>query len=74
MRVTSEFFASALVRRVFGDGGFAAVSKKGALEAGVILILVDRLDGTFDLYGPAPQSMFADGPQDPIVRTASRQC
>ncbi len=63
MRVTSEFFVSALVRRIFGEGGFAAVSKKGAPEAGAVFICVDRLDGTFDFYGPAPQSMFSELPQ-----------
>ncbi len=63
MRVTSEFFVSALVRRVFGEGGFAAVSKRGAPEAGAVFICVDRLDGGFDFYGPAPQAMFSDQPQ-----------
>ena len=63
MRVTSDFFVSALVRRVFGEGGFAAVSKKGAPEAGAVFVCVDRLDGTFDFYGPAPQAMFSDQPQ-----------
>ncbi|MEP3430919.1 MAG: DUF1491 family protein [Roseibium sp.] len=63
MRVTSDFFVSAFVRKVFGEGGFASIAKKGAPEAGVILILVDRLDGSFDLYGPAPQAMFSDQPQ-----------
>ncbi|MBO6859233.1 DUF1491 family protein [Roseibium sp.] len=63
MRVTSEFFVSALVRRVFGEGGFAAVSRKGAPEAGAVFICVDRLDGSFDFYGPAPQAMFSSLPQ-----------
>lgn len=63
MRVTSEFFVSALVRRIFGDGGFAAVSRKGAPEAGAVFVCVDRLDGTYDLYGPAPQAMFSEQPQ-----------
>ncbi|PVB61076.1 DUF1491 family protein [Labrenzia sp. 011] len=62
MRVTSDFFVSALVRRVFNSGGFAAVSKRGAPEAGAVFVSVDRLDGTFDFYGPAPQSMFSDLP------------
>lgn len=62
MRVTSEFFVSALVRRVFGEGGFAAVSRRGAPEAGAVFVCVDRLDGTFDFYGPAPQAMFGDEP------------
>jgi hypothetical protein len=39
----------------------AAVLRHGADEAGAILVVVDRLDQTADLYGPAPQSVFADG-------------
>ncbi|WP_421983577.1 DUF1491 family protein [Roseibium sp.] len=63
MRVTSEFFVSALVRRLFAEGGFAAVSRRGAEEAGAVFVSVDRLDGTFDLYGPAPQAFFSEQPQ-----------
>lgn len=61
MRVTSDFFVGALVRKVFADNGFAAISRKGAAEAGAILIVVDRLDGCFDLYSPAPQAFFEEG-------------
>lgn len=63
MRVTSEFFVSALVRRLFAEGGFAAVSRRGAEEAGAVFVSVDRLEGTFDLYGPAPQAFFSEQPQ-----------
>ncbi|MBD1545215.1 DUF1491 family protein [Roseibium aggregatum] len=63
MRVTSDFFVSALVRKTFTGNGFAAVSKRGSAEAGAIFIVVDRLDGTYDFYGPAPQAMFSDQPQ-----------
>lgn len=63
MRVTSEFFVSALVRKLFAEGGFAAVSRRGAEEAGAVFVSVDRLDGTFDLYGPAPQAFFSEQPQ-----------
>lgn len=63
MRVTSEFFVSALVRRLFAEGGFAAVSRRGAEEAGAVFVSVDRLDQTFDLYGPAPQAFFSEQPQ-----------
>lgn len=63
MRVTSEFFVSALVRRLFAEGGFAAVSRRGAEEAGAVFVSVDRLNGTFDLYGPAPQAFFSEQPQ-----------
>ena len=36
----------------------ATVARHGADEAGAILVVVDRLDGSADLYGPAPQSAF----------------
>ena len=58
MRLTSDFFVSALLRRCFSENAYASVASKGALEAGAIYIVVDRRDGTFDLYGPAPQSAF----------------
>jgi hypothetical protein len=61
MRVTSELFVSALIRQTFSGNGFAAVIRKGAVEAGAILVIVDRLDGTYDLYAPAPQAFFEDG-------------
>ncbi len=58
MRVTSEFFVSALVRKAFAANGFAAIARKGAAEAGAILVVVDLRHGTFDLYAPAPQAFF----------------
>lgn len=36
------------------------VVRRGAEEAGAIFIIIDRLDGLADLYGPAPQSSFDD--------------
>lgn len=64
MRVTSALFVSALVRRAFAAGAFAAVTGRGAEEAGAIFVTVDRLDGSLDLYGPAPQAVFEDRPSD----------
>ena len=32
--------------------------RRGAEDAGAIFIKVSRLDGTADVYGPAPQSAF----------------
>ncbi len=34
--------------------------RRGAEEAGAIFVVLDRLDGRFDLYGPAPQALFDD--------------
>jgi hypothetical protein len=58
MRLRSDIFVSAYVRRRNGENAFAVVRRKGAAEAGAIFVCVDRLDGTADLYGPAPQAMF----------------
>ena len=58
MRVTSDFFVSALIRRVFSSGGFAAIERKGASEAGAIFIRQRSRDGLETLYAPAPQSVF----------------
>ena len=32
--------------------------RRGAEEAGAIFVKINRLDGTADLYGPAPQASF----------------
>ncbi len=45
MRLTSEFWVAALVRRVNGTGAFAALSNKGAAEAGAIFIKFRNADG-----------------------------
>jgi hypothetical protein len=60
MRLTSSLFISAHIRRCFTEGASAVVVRHGAEEAGAIFVLVDRLDGTVDLYGPAPQTAFDD--------------
>src|SRR5262245_64209122 len=58
MRVKSGIWVAAYVRRCSVEGAFAAVRKRGAEEAGAIFIKIARLDGTADLFGPAPQSSF----------------
>lgn len=58
MRVTTDLWVSALMRRVFSGGGFAAIAKRGASEAGAVFIIVrDRLGGA-TLFGPAPQTSY----------------
>ncbi len=71
MRLTSEFWVSALIRRAFSAGDFAAVLNKGSPEAGAVHILVrDRL-GTVSLYRPAPQSSYDDAkPADRLFQPA----
>lgn len=65
MRLTSDFFVAALTRRVFGDGGFAAVVRRGATEAGAIFVSTRDRFGEVTLYGPAAQTSYnEDRPAD----------
>ncbi|MFC0218138.1 hypothetical protein FHS82_000483 [Pseudochelatococcus lubricantis] len=57
MRLKSEIWVSAYLRRCAVEGAFAVLRRRGAAEAGAIFVLVDRLDGTARLFGPAPQSL-----------------
>lgn len=60
MRLKSDIVIAAMIRRVFGLGGFAAVEKKGAEEAGAIFIRQRFRDGLETLYAPAPQNFFGE--------------
>jgi hypothetical protein len=58
MRLKSGIWAAAYLRRCQTEGAFAAVRRRGAEEAGAVFIIINRLDGSATLYGPAPQSAF----------------
>ncbi|WP_119258215.1 DUF1491 family protein [Shinella zoogloeoides] len=58
MRLRTDIFVSALMRRVFARGDFAAVEAKGAEEAGAVFVRQIFRDGTESLHAPAPQSFF----------------
>lgn len=74
MRVVTDLFVSALVRRVFSAGGFAAVERRGAAQAGAIFIRQRFRDGLETLYGPAPQSFFEDGDDDRRFEIRAERC
>jgi len=58
MRLKSALWVAAYLRRCQVEGIAAVVRRRGAEEAGAIFVRIDRLDGTSDLFGPAPQSAF----------------
>lgn len=64
MRVTSDLWVAALLRRVFGEGGFGAVLKRGGDSAGAIFLVVRDRMGEAVLYGPAPQTGYGEGRPD----------
>ena len=56
MRLRSDIWVAAYLRRVAVEGATAVLRRRGAAEAGAIWVKVDRLDGFAALYQPAPQS------------------
>ena len=60
MRVTTDFWVSALMRRAFAAGGFATVAKRGSPEAGAVLLILRDRFGTVRLFAPAPQASYGD--------------
>ncbi len=56
MRLRSDFWVSAYLRRCAHEDVVAVQRRRGAAEAGAIFVKVDRLDGSCALFGPAPQT------------------
>ena len=64
MRLKSALWVAAYLRRCHIEGTSAVVRRRGAEEAGAIFVRICRLDGTSELFGPAPQSALAPGAGD----------
>jgi hypothetical protein len=60
MRLKSGIWVAAYIRRCQVEGAQAVLRRRGAEEAGAVFIKVSKLDGTADVYGPAPQSAFEE--------------
>lgn len=60
MRLRSDIWISAYLRRCAVEGAAAYLRRRGAAEAGAIFVKVDRLDGQAALFGPAPPSEVDD--------------
>lgn len=56
MRLKSEIWVHAFLRRAFVQGLYGAVLRKGAAEAGAVYVVINRLDGTVMVLGPPPGS------------------
>ena len=62
MRLKSELWVRAYLRRCTAAGAAGVLERRGDGERGAILIKVSRLDGTASLYAPAPAGR--DGGED----------
>lgn len=58
MRLKSAIWVSALLRQGQINGNYGAVISSGAEEAGAVYVVINHLDGTYDLLGPAPGSAY----------------
>ena len=58
MRLKSGIWVAAYIRRCQIEGAQAMLRRRGADEAGAVFIKISRLDGTAEVYGPAPQTAF----------------
>jgi hypothetical protein len=60
MRLKSSIWVAAYLRRLQGEGIFAAVRHRGAEEAGAVFVKLALLDGNALLFAPAPQASYDD--------------
>lgn len=60
MRLKSNIWVAAYLRRCQTAGVFGAVRRRGAEEAGAVFVKVATLDGNAMLYVPAPQTVYDD--------------
>jgi hypothetical protein len=57
MRLKSEIWVKAYLRRCQHEGAAAVLVRRGDTDAGAIYIKISRLDGTAALFGPAPAGL-----------------
>jgi hypothetical protein len=71
LRLRSDIWVAAYLRRCGVEGANAVLRRRGAAEAGAIFVKVDHLNGRATLYEPAPQSLASDA-QPGIERLFAR--
>jgi hypothetical protein len=57
MRIKSQVWVKAYLRRCQVQDAPAVVVRRGDEQAGAIYLSINRLDGTIMLYGPAPAGL-----------------
>lgn len=60
MRLKSNIWVGAYLRRCQVNGIFGAVRRRGAEDAGAIFVKLALLDGNAFLFAPAPQTVYED--------------
>lgn len=57
MRLTSAMWFAVFMRTETARGAYVSVLKSGAQQAGALFIVHNHLNGTMNLYAPAPQAL-----------------
>jgi hypothetical protein len=57
MRLKTELWVKAYLRRCALEGSTAVLVRRGDRDGGAVFIKVSRLDGTATLFGPAPAGL-----------------
>jgi len=60
MRLKTNIWVAAYLRRCQGAGMFGAIRRRGAEEAGAVFVKIALMDGTAMLFTPAPQTVYDD--------------
>jgi hypothetical protein len=60
MRLKTNVWVAAYLRRCQGAGVFGVVRRRGAEEAGAVFVKVALMDGNAMLFTPAPQTVYDD--------------
>jgi hypothetical protein len=60
MRLKSNIWVAAYIRRCHTENVFTVVRRRGAEEAGAIFVKLALLDGRALLFAPAPQTAYED--------------
>lgn len=68
MRLRSDFWVAAYIRRCDIEGAAAVLRRRGAVEAGAVIVKLDCLDGRCALYGLAPQNETDRGVDRQFIR------
>ena len=72
MRLRSDIWVAAYLRRCAVEGVASVLRRRGAPEAGAIFVKIDRMNGEAAVYGPAPQTQVVELPPG-VDRLFSRQ-
>jgi hypothetical protein len=74
MRVKSNLWVAAYLRRCQNENIFGVVRRRGAEEAGAIFVKLALLDGNALLFTPAPQTAYDDSrPTDRVFAPSTPQ-